>query len=318
MVAILPERSSVLEGIELGIGTWAWGDRLFWGYDRDYDDQDLKAAFQTCLAAGVNFFDTAEVYGQGRSERILGKLIQEARESSVYKDTPIKISTKFTPFPWRLTRSSLIRALRGSLQRLEISCVDLYQIHMPLPPINIETWMQAMLEAYEAGLTLAIGVSNFDRDQMQRAYRTTTRQGVPLASNQVEYSLLNRKVEKDGLLKLCQDLGVRLIAYSPLAMGLLTGKYTPENPPQGPRARRFSPKYLAQIQPLISLLRLIGADHAGKTPSQIALNWLMCHGAIPIPGVKYQEQAEQDVEAIGWRLSEDEVAQLDQMSERVA
>lgn len=302
---------SVFEGIEMGVGAWAWGDRLMWGYGRGYDLGDLRAAFETSLASKIRFFDTAEVYGQGQSEQILGQFIKGTQD-------PVFVATKFMPFPWRLSRSALRKALDASLRRLGIPAVDLYQIHAPFPPVNIETWMGAMAEAHQAGLVLAIGVSNYDVDQMQVAYERLLREGIQLASNQMEFSLLNRRVEKNGLLKRCQELGVKLIAYSPLAMGVLSGKYTPENPPPGGRTLRFNRRLLEKVQPLLRLMNRIGSDHGGKTPVQVALNWAMCKGTLPIPGAKTMRQAEQNAGALGWRLTEDEVAELDSLSDRVS
>ena len=300
----------IFKGVEMGVGTWAWGDRLTWGYGRGYSLADLRAAFEVSIAAGLRFFDTAEVYGQGQSEQILGQFLKMT-------EVPVKVATKFMPFPWRLGRRTLINALKGSLKRLGVQQVDLYQIHMPLPPVNIETWMDAMAEAVQAGLTRAVGVSNYDADQMRRAYERLQRAGIHLASNQVEYSLLNRTVEKNGLLALCNELEVRLIAYSPLLMGVLTGKYTPESPPSGIRGGRYGRRFLERIQPLMKLIKQIGSDHGGKTPAQVALNWVICKGALPIPGVKTLGQAEQNAGALHWRLTEEEVNRLDEMSDRV-
>lgn len=291
----------------LGIGTWAWGDRLFWGYGRGYTDADLQAAFETCLEAGIDFFDTAEIYGRGRSERLLGRFIRAAGK-------PVLVATKFFPYPWRLWRGSLTRALLGSLERLGMGRVDLYQIHWPFPPLSIETWMAALADAVEAGLTRAVGVSNYNVQQMRRAHAALAQRGIPLASNQVEYSLLKRAPERSGLLAACRELNVTLIAYSPLAQGLLTGKYSPENPPPGVRGRRYSRARLAQIQPLVSLLREIGAGHGGKTPAQVAINWVICKGAVPIPGAKNPHQARENIGALGWRLSDEEVRALDEAS----
>lgn len=302
--------NAIFKGVQMGLGTWAWGDRLFWGYGKGYTVEDVNAAFKSSISLGITLMDTAEIYGQGKSEQILGRLLKDA-------PAEIKVATKFMPFPWRLNRRALLRALKGSLKRLDLPRVDLYQIHFPLPPINIETWMEAMAEAVQAGLTSAVGVSNFDRSQMQRAYDTLAHLGVCLASNQVEYHLLNRRVEKAGLLKACNDLGVTLISYSPLAQGLLTGKYTPDHLPGGMRGNRTGRKYLQKIQPLIHLLNRLGSDHGGKTPGQISLNWLLCKGTFPIPGAKNSLQAEQNAGALGWRLSDEEVAALDAMSDQV-
>lgn len=310
MADTILHRHPVLESIELGIGTWSWGDRLYWGYGRGYNDADIRAAFDACISAGIGMFDTAEAYGQGRSEEYLGKFIRDSQVSPV-------VATKFMPYPWRLSRRSLIKALRGSLKRLGMDQVDLYQVHWPLPPVNIETWMDGMVEAVQAGLVRAVGVSNYDRGQMQRAYDTLVREGIPLASNQVEYHLLNRKVEKNGLLQQCQDAGITLIAYSPIASGILTGKYTPQNPPKGVRGGRYNSRMLAQVQPLLKALAQIGSEHAGKSAAQVAINWVIRKGALPIPGVKNLAQAEQNAGAVGWSLTDDEVARLDELSDRV-
>lgn len=299
-----------LKDVPLGIGTWAWGDRLFWGYRQGYTVQDLKAAYEYCLQAGVTFFDTAEVYGQGVSEKILGGFIQASPR-------PVQVATKFMPFPWRLGGGALKRALKHSLARLGLEKIELYQMHIPLPPIKIETWMDAMIDAVQDGRVETVGVSNYDEGQMMRAYERLQTEGILLASNQVEYHLLNRKVEKNGLLARCQSLGIRLIAYSPLAQGVLTGKYTPENPPRGFRAQRYSTKYMQQIHPLVLLLKKIGADHGGKNAGQVALNWCICKGTLPIPGIKTVAQAEQNCGGLGWSLSDVEVDQLDQASDQV-
>ena len=132
-----------------------------------------------------------------------------------------------------------MRALRHSLDRLGLESVDLYQMHWPFPPVSIDTWMDAMADAVQAGLIRAVGVSNYNAEQTRRAHDALAKRGVPLASNQVDYSLLQRKPETNGLLALCKQLNVTLIAYSPLAQGLLTGKYTPQNPPPGLRGRRY-------------------------------------------------------------------------------
>jgi len=296
----------------IGIGTWAWGDKLLWGYGRGgYTDADLQAAFQAAFTAGITFFDTAEVYGSGTSERLLGRFIGEANANVI-------VATKFLPFPWRLRRADLLNALRRSLERLGLKRVDLYQMHWPLPPVSIERWMEAMAEAVESGLTRAVGVSNYNAAQMRRAHAALARHGLPLASNQVQYSLLARAPERNGLLAACRELGVTLIAYSPLAKGTLTGKYTAQNPPPGPRGRRYPRQWLARLEPLIGLMKGIGQAHGGKTPSQVALNWAMCKGTVPIPGVKNMRQAEDNIGALGWRLTDAEVRALETLTSNLA
>lgn len=295
--------------IEIGVGAWSWGDRFFWNYGGSYSDSDIEEAFRSSLEAGINFFDTAEVYGQGRSEQILGRLAKTT-------ESLILVATKYFPYPWRITRNSIHNALQGSLKRLQRDQVSLYQIHWPASMIPLETLMNSLAEEVRAGKTLAVGVSNFNISQTQRAFTALGKNGVPLASNQVEYHLLNRKIEKNGLLARCQELGVRVIAYSPLAQGLLTGKYSPETPPPGVRGRRYA-YLLKEIKPLIGLMTEIGKGRGWKTPSQVGLNWLICKGALPIPGAKNLAQVQQNNGSVGWRLSEEEVASLDKASDGV-
>lgn len=295
----------------LGIGAWAWGDRLLWGYEGQADDPKLQATFDTALAEGVNLFDTAEVYGSGLSERLVGRFMRASKQISA----PVNIATKFAPLPWRFQKRQLLAALRRSLDRLGLEKVDLYQIHSPSPFVPIETWADALADAVQAGLARVVGVSNYSAGQMRRAHAVLAKRGVSLASNQVEYSLLVRDPERDGVLQTCRDLGVALIAYSPLGMGMLTGKYTPENLPRGARRFKYHRNLLARLQPLIGKQREIGEAQGGKTPAQVAINWIMSKGAIPIPGAKSAEQVRQNAGALGWRLAPDQVAALDAASE---
>ena len=294
----------------LGIGTWAWGDRFFWNYGREYTADDIRAAFTAAVEEGITFFDTAEVYGLGRSEQFLQEMLAQTK-------TPIVIATKFFPLPWRVRKAAIRRALRYSLKRLGLASVDLYQIHFPWPPRSTDFWVRALGELVEERLVRAAGVSNYTAEQMHRAHAILQARGIPLASNQVHYSLLHRAPERNGTLNACQELGITLIAYSPLEMGLLTGKYTPENPPGGVRSRRYSRAYLERIRPLIGLLREIGQGHSGKTPAQVALNWVICKGAVPIPGAKNARQAVSNAGALGWRLTDDEVQALDDASDTI-
>ena len=294
----------------LGVGAWAWGDRRFWNYGQGYDEADIRGAFDASLAGGVNFIDTAEVYGSGASERFLGSFLPGASRAVV-------VATKFFPFPWRLSKTSLLRALRGSLERLNLERVDLYQVHWPYPPMAIETWAEALAQAVQQGLARAVGVSNYSADQMRRASAVLAKHSIVLASNQVDYSLLNRKVEQNGVLKTCQELGVTLIAYSPLAQGVLTGKYSPERPLPGIRGWRYSKAVLEKTQSLLRRMGEIGEAHDGKSVAQVALNWTICKGTVPIPGAKNAKQAQDNLGALGWRMSEAEVVALDNASEKI-
>jgi aryl-alcohol dehydrogenase-like predicted oxidoreductase len=296
-----------LHAIEMGLGAWQWGDRVMWQYGRTHSEEDVRQAFETSVAEGIRFVDSAEVYGSGNSERLLGRFIKETEQ-------PVLVATKFFPFPWRFTKNALPRALKHSLDRLGMESVDLYQIHWPSPLFPIETMMDGFALCVEKGLARTVGVSNFNPTQMMTAYSVLARHKIQLASNQVHYSLLNRKVEKNGLLARCQELGVRLIAYSPLEMGLLTGKYDPQHPPAGPRGSQYT-SLLGKIGPLLKLMTEIGQDHGGKSNAQVALNWTICKGTMPIPGAKNAEQALQNAGALGWRLTEEQVQRLDEASD---
>ena len=306
----VPLGSTSIRISPLGIGTWQWGDRMFWNYGQgEFNDADLRAGFRAAVAAGINFFDTAEVYGSGRSETLLGEFM---RSDNPPPASPLVVATKFMPYPWRLSRKELVKALRHSLKRLGLDHVDLYQVHQPIPPLPPETWAAGLADALGEGLVRAVGVSNYSEDWMRRTQAVLAKRGIPLVSNQVEYSLLTRSPEWNGVRAACQELNVTLIAYSPLGKGLLTGKYTPEHPPKGAR-RVMLGRYLEPVQPLVRLLREIGQKYGGKTPAQVALNWLMVKGAVPIPGIKNLRQASENLGALGWRLTPDEAAALEEI-----
>ncbi len=303
------QKTFSLNEIEIGLGAWSWGDRFVWNYGSNYTDDDIEAAFRISLENGVNFIDTAEAYGNGQSERLLGKFIKNSQ-------TTVWVASKYFPMPWRWTKNTVVSALQASLKRLDLPKINLYQMHWPSPIISIETHAEGLAMAQRAGLTEAVGVSNYNQNQMQRAYTVLAKYDIPLASNQVEYHLLNRSIEKNGLLERCQELGIRLIAYSPLAMGLLTGKYTLENPPPGMRGPRYL-NTLKQLPPLMHLMAEIGQDVGGKTPAQIAINWCIRKGTLPIPGAKNVRQAEMNAGALGWQLTPEQVQALDHASDKI-
>ena len=305
----LSSETRFLHAIEMGLGAWQWGDQIVWQYGHGYGAEEVRQAFQISANEGIRFIDTAEIYGNGRSERLLGQFLKET-------DQPFLIATKFLPWPWRFTKGALLRALKGSLTRIGVESVDLYQIHWPSPVISTDTLMEGLVECVKSGMARTVGVSNFGQSRMLAAYSSLARHNIPLASNQVHYSLLSRAVEKNGTLARCKELGIRLIAYSPIEKGLLSGKYSADSPPPGSRTRSYA-DLLPKIGPLIKLMTEIGQDHGGKPNAQVALNWTICKGALPIPGAKNAEQAQQNAGALGWKLTDDEVAKLDEMSDQV-
>jgi aryl-alcohol dehydrogenase-like predicted oxidoreductase len=293
----------------LGVGTWAWGDKSTWGmggYDAKLSEATIRDAWNASLEAGVNFFDTAEVYGSGESERLIGKLLAEDKERA---RRPIVIATKFFPAPWKLNvKSALLRALRGSLERLRLSAVDLYQLHGPISLRSHGALADALAAAHEAGLVRAVGVSNYSLNETRSIDKQLRARGLRLATNQIEFSLLRRAPETSGLIAGCRELGVVPLAYSPLGQGRLTGKYSASNPPPG--SRQFSAHPMERVDGVVKELRRIGHEH-GRTPSQVALNWLIAKGAVPIPGAKNRQQAEENAGALGWSVDQDDVRALD-------
>jgi len=298
----------------LGLGVMIWGEasgaQRFMPAKSAYggtNAADEQAAFDASMAAAINFFDTAAMYSAGGSERRLGELAQG-------KD--VVIATKFPPSPLGRAQD-LPAALEASLANLRRSSIDLYQHHYPTRRVDIPTLMGLMADAVEAGKIKAVGVSNYSAAQMRTAYEALARRGIPLASNQVQYSLLHRHPETDGVLDTCRELGITLIAYQPLASGALTGRYLDGTRPVG--IRRFrepfrGPKFHA-LRPVVTLLRLIG-DRYGKTPGQVALRWLLeQENVVPIPGAKNAEQATHNAGALSFTLAPDEITYLNEATQ---
>jgi aryl-alcohol dehydrogenase-like predicted oxidoreductase len=294
----------------IGVGTWSWGDRGDWGYGKSHIKSDVISAFETATSCGQNLFDTAEKYANGESERLLGELIRTTGRRVV-------VATKFSPSRWKIRRHDLFTSLKKSLQRLDLRQVDLYQVHWPTRLPTVESRMDALAATVKEGLVKAIGVSNYNLDQLRRAHDELARKGVPLASIQLEFSLLHRDAETNGILNECRQRSIMLIAYSPLSMGVLTGKYTPQSPPEGLRGKKFSGEFLTIVQPILSLLKEIGQAHQERTITQVALNWLVCKGVVPIPGAKNALQAEENAGGMGWELTQEEIVALDHASDRL-
>ncbi|WP_017316590.1 aldo/keto reductase [Mastigocladopsis repens] len=297
----------------MGCGTWAWGNRLLWGYDESMDDQ-LQAVFNLCVSNGVTLFDTGDSYGTGRflgrSELLLGRFSKEYLGSG---KEDICIATKLAAYPWRLTRSSMVSACKSSAKRLGRN-VDLVQMHWSTA--NYAPWQEGRLldglaDLYEQGLVKGVGLSNYGSKRLKKVHQKFVERGVPIATLQVQYSLLSTyPVTQLGIKDVCDELGIKLIAYSPLALGLLTGKYSEKGPfPKGIRGLLFR-QLLPGVRSLLSCLQEV-AQSRNKTMSQVAINWCICKGTIPIPGAKTVEQARENIGSLGWQLDSNEIAQLD-------
>ncbi len=308
--------ASGIEVSPLGVGVWSWGDKS-WGYGQGYQQADISQAYLSSLNSGLTFFDTAEIYGRGNSERLLGECVRQ------FPDRPIVVASKFAPLPTRFSAHQLMDALDNSLRRLGLETIDLYQIHFPYTSLlRIEALMDMMALAVQSGKIRAVGVSNYSVAQMHQAADRLARYNIPLASNQVHYSLVHRKPEANGVLEACRSMNVSLIAYSPLEQGLLTGKFRTSlsqiPPVDGPRriSLKFRQSARQQQEPLMETMGRIASAH-NKSMSQVALNWLMQRDqlVIPIPGAKNERQANENAGALGWELSREEFEQIDLASQ---
>ncbi len=296
----------------LGVGTWAWGDKSTWGmgsYDASLTESTIGEAWDASIEAGVTLFDTAEVYGSGESERIIGRLLAGDPDRA----GRVVLATKFMPSPWKLdVHRSLLSSLRASLDRLGVQKVALYQIHGPISLRSHAAIAEALAAAHQAGLVDAVGVSNYSPKETRSVATELDRRGLRLACNQIEFSLLRRVPETSGLLATCAELGVLPLAYSPIGQGRLTGKYSASNPPPGKRT--FSAHPMEVVDRIVGELRAVGEKHGGKLPSQVALNWIIAKGAVPIPGAKNRQQAEVNAGALGWEVDGDDLERLDRVA----
>jgi aryl-alcohol dehydrogenase-like predicted oxidoreductase len=291
---------------KIGLGTWQFGSKE-WGYGPGYAGQQAREIVRRALELGVTLFDTAEIYGFGRSERILGEALREQPASSVFLATKLFPALPLAPVVEQ-------RAV-ASAGRLGTRRIGLYQVHWPNPLVSDATVMRGMSTLQRVGLIGEVGVSNYPLARWQAAERAL---GGRVLSNQVRYSLVDRAAEKD-LLPFAADAGRVIIAYSPLAQGLLSGRYDRANRPAN-RVRAgnplFLPENLDRVSPLIGVLREV-ADAHQATPSQVALAWVIRHPAVTaIPGASSVEQLESNVAAADIELSGDEYAALSAASDQ--
>jgi myo-inositol catabolism protein IolS len=273
-----------------------------------YGKQDVLDAYQEAIEREINFIDTAEIYGRGKSERILGEAIRGHREEVV-------VATKVSPF--NLSHRGVMKAAERSLRRLGIDTIDLYQIHFPNPLFPIQNTMKAMKKLLKQGKIRSVGVSNFNLKKLKDAEEALA--PIELASNQVKYNLLDREIERE-LLRYARTEKITIIAYSPLAQGLLTGKYKSDTRPTSfiqAVNPGFSSRNLTRLAEVNRALSEIAKAH-GKTPSQVALNWLISkENVVAIPGVKNAEHTISDAGAVDWRLTDLEIEMLEKTAGEV-
>ena len=293
--------------IKFGVGTWAWGERLLWGYGQEYNKKDLSAAFRRYLNDGVRFFTTSPAFGEGDSERILG-------EFNAQTPADLLIATKYVPRPWHLRRSDFMESLKQSMLRLRLSKLDILEICPPAGRMTISRLADCAAEALELGLIEQVGLSGMDAHQIDSFNEALSRFGYSIACLETPYNLLERSIEKNGVLDLCHGLNITVLAQQPLAMGLLTGKYNTEAPASGSRRQLMLRYYAPRLDILLRTMNHIGLENNGKNCAQVALNWIARKGVVPVPGTKTLAQAIENAQTPAWRISPEQTALLDTLT----
>ncbi len=277
--------------------------------------EEKNTIVRAALDGGINWFDTAEMYGAGVSERTLTSALKAAGKT----DSDVVVATKWLPL-FR-TAGNIPRTITTRIENLQGYSIGLYMVHQPWSFSSPEAEMDAMARLVTAGQIRSVGVSNFNPERMRRAQRALAKHGIPLAVNQVRYSLLDRSIETNGILDTARELGVTIIAYTPLASGLLSGKYhrDPALLERQPFFRKgLMRRQLEASRPVVDVLAEIGAKYQA-TPAQVALNWVInARGTavVTIPGATKVRQAQESAAAMKFQLSADEIARLDEVSAR--
>lgn len=297
----------------IGLGCWQFSRSrgLAGGYWSAIPQETVQEIVRVTLQHGINWFDTAEVYGNGASEESLAAAI---RALGVEHDQYVLADKWFPAFRFA---GSIHKTFPDRLRALDGISIDLHQIHQPFSFSRVEEQVARMGELIRQGRIRAVGVSNFNTDRMRRAHARLTLEGLPLASNQMRYSLIDREIERNGVMDAAKDLGISIIAYSPLAQGVLTGKFHGTehiSSRKGPRKwlKRFKPEGLEATRPLIEELQRTAETH-DATAAQIALAWVtQRHGeqVVAIPGASSVSQARSNAQALTIKLSPEELDRL--------
>ena len=299
--------------IGLGVMQFAGGKGMFRLMFPEIHQELINEIIQTALKGGINWFDTAELYGGGRSEQGLSNALKAAGKL----DDEVLVATKWSPM-FRTARN-ILKTISIRQRFLNPYSIDLYQIHQPISFSSPEDEMNAMADLVEAGKIRSVGVSNFNAKRMRRAHAALAKRGIPLASNQVQYHLLHRNIETNGILDAAKELGITIIAWSPLASGILSGKFhkNPEILEKTPFGRRTQLKrQLEKSQPIVSVLEEIAASHQ-VTAAQVALNWLIHFQGdtvVAIPGASKVSHAQESAGAMEFLLTNDQLAHIDEIS----
>ncbi len=300
----------------IGLGTWAWGNQLLWGYRPEQDDLLLKETFKTAINGGLNFIDTADSYGtgslNGRSEKLIGQFLKEIPENKIRS---LIIGTKLAPFPWRLGRKGFTKAFKSSQKRLS-NKLDRVQLHWSTyryAPWQEGPLLDGLCDLIDEGVVKDIGVSNVGNKRLKWMHSRLLQRGIELKSLQVQFSLLAPQLLfNPELTETCKELNIEILAYSPLAFGLLAkGPSTSERPATFLRKEIFK-RVSTRSQDLRKGVFEIARDRQA-TPSQVALNWCRSHNTQPIPGLRTPAQAKEAIQAMKWVLSKKEKQKLDSL-----
>lgn len=316
---LIPNSQSrmVLRGVDgkdvlvpyMSIGTWSWGDKATFKYNPTHDLPRIHAAWAKLKAVGLTFADTAQSYGDGESELICGTLFDGMPRDSFV------VQTKWLSTP-DMT-NTLLQAggpkskLRDSLARLRLEYVDIYLVHGPIHPSKISTVAKGMAECVKSGMARAVGVANYNTQEMIEMADELAKHDIPLSVSQCEYSVIRRLPEVSGMIRECKKRSICFQGFASLAEGRLSGKYSRFNEPQ--RRRRFSSYPMHLLEPTINVLKSIAEERRVPVPA-VALNYSINKGVLPLVGVRDADQAEQDMQALGWRLSEDEMNRIEGVS----
>lgn len=309
--------------ITLGAGLMQWGtthiDDAFVNPKGNLSDDTVREIWQTCLQSGITFFDTAEGYGGGTSESRIRQVrdwYREEQPSSSQADSPsseVVVATKYLPTLWRWTRWSFYGAVRGSMQRLGVDKIDLYFIHTPIHPLPIESFVQWACDAVHDGLVKEIGISNCNASLVRRAETVAKRNGLHIACNQIMLNLLVwSSAQHQETVRTCQELGIAIVAYSPIGQGLLTDSLTPSKF-EAIRAVKMTGVKYDELLPLRSLIHTLSEKY-DCTMAQVVINWVRGHGAIPLIGCRSVEQVKDAVGSQEFQLTKEEVDALDNVS----
>ena len=300
--------------IGIGFGTWAWGNKLVWGYTAETDDILLKKTFFDAIDGGLDLVDTADSYGTGKlfgqSEKLIGNFLEELPKSKLKK---ITIATKLAPFPWRIGRNGLNHAFEESNKRLRghMKRVQLHWSTYRYAPWQEEQLLDGLGDLYEKGLINEIGLSNTGPKRLSFLHQKLKERGIKISSIQRQFSLLTKPTLEDEKIKnICIENNIEYLAYSPLALGILTIP-----PGKSPKTRTFLRQKLFQnILPktieLRTLLTEIGKRYSASQ-AQVAINWVRSHGAKPIVGIRNPFQAKDAISALNWSLNQKEKEKLD-------